>query len=201
MTQRLVVGISGASGIILAKKLIESVWCEVDLVITQQAVYTMRYELDIFSVKQFLNLFSEEVYQRIKVHAINDIGSSISSGSHKTIGMVVIPCSMATVAAISTGLGDNGLRRAADVTIKEKRPLILVPRETPFSEIHLENLLKLARMGVTVVPPIPAWYTRPQTLEDVENFIVGKVLDALKMDHDLYPRWKGGDDGLVADRK
>ena len=98
---------------------------------------------------------------------------------------------MATLAAIACGLSDNLLRRAADVTLKEKRPLVIVPRESPFSEIHLENMLKLAKCGAAIVPPIPAWYTEPKSIADMENFIVGKALDALKIEHDVYPRWTG----------
>lgn len=190
--KRIVIGISGASGIVLARHLIVEL-CRleftIDLVITTHALYTARYELgeDYATVKRFIAAFDP---QRICVHAIQDIGSQIASGSHLTQGMIIIPCSMATVAAIAVGLGDNCLRRAADVTLKEKRPLIIVPRESPFSELHLENLSKLARLGATIVPPIPAWYTRPQSVEEIELFIVGKVLDSLKIPHQLYPRWK-----------
>lgn len=196
--QRLVVGVSGASGIILAHHLIKYV-CDkgfmVDLVMTPQALYTARYELreDISTAKRFIATFDPSIQQNIHLHGIHDVGSHIASGSHLTYGMVVIPCSMATVAAIAVGLGDNCLRRAADVTLKEKRPLVLVPREAPLSELHLENLHKLARLGATIVPPLPAWYTRPQTIQDIEFFIVGKVLDALKIEHNLYPRWKAED--------
>jgi 4-hydroxy-3-polyprenylbenzoate decarboxylase len=196
--KRLVVGVSGASGAILALHLIEQINLLIDLVITPEALYTARYEIapDITTGKKFISHLTLEAQKRVTIHPHRDIGASIASGSHETIGMVILPCSLATVAAIAAGLGDNCLRRAADVTIKEKRPLILVPRESPLSEIHLENLLKLARCGATIVPPVPAWYTQPQTVRDMEMFIVGKVLDALKLPHDLYPRWKKvSDDG------
>ncbi len=185
---RLVVGVSGASGIVLAHRLISVVECEVDLVMTPSALYTASLEMgrEYATAKRFVDSLSKKV----KLHAINDLGAGIASGSYPTVGMVIIPCSMTTVAAIAMGLGDNCLRRAADVTLKERRPLIIVPRESPLAEIHLENLLKLTKRGATIVPPMPAWYTNPQTIEDVENFIVGKVLDALKMDHSLYPRWR-----------
>ncbi|MCH9608756.1 MAG: putative UbiX-like flavin prenyltransferase [Chlamydiales bacterium] len=185
---RLVVGISGASGIKLAHRLISALTCEVDLVITSSALYTAAEEMgrEYATVKRFVASLPRDV----KVHGVNDMGAGIASGSYPTDGMVIIPCSMTTVAAIAMGLGDNCLRRAADVTLKEKRPLVIVPRETPLSEIHLENLLKLAKRGTSIVSPVPAWYTKPQTLEDIENFIVGKVLDALHIKHSLYPRWK-----------
>lgn len=185
---RLVVGVSGASGVVLAHRLISQVDCEVDLVMTPSALYTASLEMgrEFATVKRF----AESLPKKVKVHGINDVGAGIASGSYPTLGMVIVPCSMTTVAAIAVGLGDNCLRRAADVTLKERRPLVIVPRESPLSEIHLENLLKLTKRGATIVPPMPAWYTNPKTLEDVENFIVGKILDALKMDHALYPRWK-----------
>lgn len=192
---RFVVGISGASGIILAKKLIEFLAGadhEIDLIFSQYALYTASLELgaQYRSPTKFCSHFSEAVQKRIAVHPIQDVGCSVASGSYPTDGMIIIPCSMTTVAAIAAGLGDNAIRRAADVSIKEKRPLILVPRESPFSVIHLENLLKLANLGVTILPPIPAWYNQPATLEDMENFIVGKVLDILKIEHKLYKRWQ-----------
>lgn len=189
--QRLVVGISGGSGIILAKKLLEAVPLQIDLVITPQALYTAKFELgpEFATARRLIASLSEETQKRITLHGIQDIGSNISSGSHLTCGMVIIPCSMATVAAVAMGLGDNCLRRAADVTLKERRPLVIVPRESPFSQIHLENMLKLTQCGATILPPAPAWYTNPKTLDDVEDFIVGKVMDALRLDHSLYPRW------------
>ncbi len=192
---RFVVGISGASGIILARRCIEALTAtgsSIELVMSPSALYTASLELgkEFASTAKFIQQFPEEIQQKITLHSINDVGCAIASGSYPITGMIIIPCSMATIAAISIGLGDNVLRRAADVTLKEKRPLILVPRESPLSELHLENLLKLSRLGATIVPPIPAWYTHPQTLADIENFIVGKVLDALYLDHTLYPRWK-----------
>jgi flavin prenyltransferase len=191
---RYVVGISGASGIILAKRLIEVLTShlhEVELVMSKAAMQTAIVELgkECSSFEKFISLFGEKARQLIRVHSIQDFFSPIASGSYPTTAMIVIPCSMATVAAIATGLSDNVLRRAADVTLKEKRPLILVPRESPLNEIHLENMLKLARMGVSIVSPVPAWYAQPQTIEDVENCIVSRLLDLLKIENDLYPRW------------
>ena len=119
----------------------------------------------------------------------NDVGAAIASGSFRCRGMAIVPCSMGTLAAIATGASDNLLTRAASVAMKEGRPLILVPRETPLSAIHLENMLKLARLGVRVIPAMPAFYTKPRDLADVVRFMVGKVLDQMGVDHELYPRW------------
>lgn len=192
---RYVVGVSGASGVILASRLIAALTDKdhaVELVMSQNALYTATLELgkEYKSAAKFVSHLPPSAQQRVTIHPIHDVGCAIASGSYPVEGMVVIPCSMATVAAIAVGLSDNVLRRAADVTLKEKRPLILVPRETPLSEIHLENLCKLSRYGATILPPVPAWYTEPKSLEDVENFIVGKVLDCLHIEHSLYKKWK-----------
>lgn len=191
---RLVVGISGASGIVLAKRLLEELARQgvaIELVITPSALHTASLELErkFATPKRFLESLSEQVQAQTQLHPIGAIGASICSGSYRTEGMVVIPCSMSSLAAISYGMADNCLKRAADVTLKEKRPLVLVPREAPLSALHLENMLRLAQMGATLVPPVPAWYTLPKTLEDVENFIVGKTLEALRLNHSLYPAW------------
>ncbi len=190
---RYVVGVSGASGIILALRTLEALTTlghHVELTMSQYALYTAALEMgkEYSTPTKFLSHIKNS--DLVTLHSNQDVGCAIASGSFITDGMIIIPCSVTTLAAVAVGLGDNALRRAADVTLKEKRPLIIVPREAPFSEIHLENMLKLSRMGTTILPPVPAWYTQPKSLEDVENFIVGKVLDALKVDHSLYPRWK-----------
>ncbi|MFZ0565053.1 MAG: flavin prenyltransferase UbiX [Chlamydiales bacterium] len=192
---RYVLGVSGASGFILAYRAIRifgELGHDIELVITPSALYTAAIELgeEFKTIKRFVAQFSPLVREKIQIHSVNDLGAAIASGSYLTDGMLIIPCSMSTVGALSVGLTDNTLRRAADVTLKEGRPLVIVPRETPLSEIHLENLLRLSRRGVTIIPPVPAWYTLPQTLEDIENFIVGKALDAFKIEHHLYQRWK-----------
>jgi len=191
---RFIIGISGASGIILAKHAISALTDlkhEVELVMSKSACLTALEEmgLEYTSVEKFEHSFTAEQRARIRTHAIQDFRASIASGSYPIDGMAIIPCSMATLSAIAVGLSDNVLRRAADVTLKERRNLVIVPREMPFSDIHLENMLKLSRMGASIVPPIPGWYTHPKTLEDMEKFIVGRILDALKVEHDLYPRW------------
>lgn len=191
---RYVVGVSGASGVVLAQALVHELLArkhQVELIVTPSALYTASLEMgkEFGSIQNFLGAISEEGRASLRIHAIYDMASALASGSYATDGMVVIPCSMASLAAISTGLSDNLLRRAADVTLKEKRTLVLVPRESPLSEIHLEHMLRLARMGASIVPPVPAWYTQPKSLADIHGFIVGKALDALRVDHALYPRW------------
>jgi 4-hydroxy-3-polyprenylbenzoate decarboxylase len=126
---------------------------------------------------------------RLVYYPNQDIGAAVASGSFRVKGMVVIPCSMGTLAGIAHGASDNLLERAADVILKEGRRLIVVPRETPLHEIHLENMLKLARMGTRIIPAMPAFYQKPQTLDDIVDFLVGKVLDMMDIDHDLYRRW------------
>ncbi len=193
---RYVVGVSGASGIILALHTLHALTKgghQVELTMSQYALYTAALELGKEYASPAKLISHLEKPELVTVHANQDVGCAIASGSFVTDGMIIIPCSVTTLAAISIGLGDNALRRAADVTLKERRPLIIVPREAPFSDIHLENMLKLSRAGATIVPPVPAWYTQPKSLEDVEHFIVGKVLDSLGLTHSLYPRWKSVD--------
>jgi 4-hydroxy-3-polyprenylbenzoate decarboxylase len=131
-----------------------------------------------------------------RYHSIQDIGASTASGSFRTSGMVIIPCSMGTLSGIAHGASDNLLERTADVMLKEGRPLILVPRETPLHAIHLENMLKLSRMGVRIIPAMPAFYQGPQTLDDMVDFMVGKVLDSMGVEHELYKRWGMADEQL-----
>lgn len=192
---RFVVGVSGASGMVLALRLIDALTQgghSVELTMSKAALYTASLELgkEYATPEKFIAKIENK--KQVSIQPSQDTGCAIASGSFLTDGMIIVPCSMTTLAAVAMGLGDNVLRRAADVTLKERRQLIIVPREAPFNQIHLENMLKLSRMGATILPPIPAWYTEPKSLEDVENFIVGKILDVLKIEHSLYPRWKSG---------
>jgi 4-hydroxy-3-polyprenylbenzoate decarboxylase len=126
-----------------------------------------------------------------KAYAPGDMGAAISSGSFKTDGMIVAPCSAKTLAAIAHGVGDNLIHRAADVILKERRKLVLAVREAPLSDIHLENMLRLSRMGAVVLPPVPAFYTKPQTLDDVVNHTVARLLDQFGIDAPGMARWNG----------
>ena len=192
---RVILGVSGASGIILAKHCLESLvelGHQVDLILSKAACYTAKEELGMESASalKLKGALPESLQDLVTCYNIHDMGAAIASGSVRVDAMIVLPCSMATVAAIRHGLGDNLLRRAADVCIKERRPLVLVPRETPLSEIHLENLLGLSKMGISVVPPMPAWYQNPETLADMEREIVGRVLMAAGISTDLVRPWR-----------
>ncbi|WP_167630687.1 UbiX family flavin prenyltransferase, partial [Listeria valentina] len=149
--------------------------------------------------KENLKLEAEMNWHEFKtwfdfVYSANDLGATIASGSFLTEGMIIIPASMKTVASISTGLGDNLISRAADVILKEQRKLILVPRETPLSVIHLENLTKLARIGCHIIPPIPAFYHHPQTIQDLLDHHSMKVLDSMGVKNQTDRRWSGANE-------
>ncbi len=186
--ERLVVGISGSSAPLLGIRLLEVLKqhaaIETHLVLSPNLVQTLRAEAPEYTID--------------KVHALahyhygpGQIGAAIASGSFHTLGMVVIPSSMRTLAAIAHGSGDNLLTRAADVHLKERRPLILVPRETPLNLAHLRNMVQVTEMGGVILPPSMAFYHRPKTPMDLVDHTVGKVLDLLRIPHDLYERWSG----------
>lgn len=185
---RIVVGMSGASGAIIGIRLLEALRgcpdCETHLVVSGGAERTIHDETD-YSLDQVVRLADV-------THDIRNVGASIASGSFRAAGMVVAPCSMKTLAGIVSGYSDNLLLRAADVTIKERRPLILVARETPLSGIHLSNMLKANQNGCTILPPVPAFYNRPVTVEDVVNHLVGRILGYFGLDYDKYRPWCGG---------
>lgn len=191
MKKRYVIGISGASGSILAVKLIREIagsGHSVDVVISSAGAKTLYHEVGTASV---LSLLPDHLRSAVHIHGIRSIESPLASGSQKIDATIIIPCSMSTIAALSIGLGDNLLRRAADVALKEKRPLILVPRETPLHSIHLENLLRLSQAGATILPPMPMWYLKPQTADDIENALVGKILSMLDIPSVLSKKWEG----------
>lgn len=189
-----VVGITGASGSIYGVRLIEELLkagIDVHLVVSQAGWRVISEELQ-WSVTDREGLLKEKFsgYQgRIFYHHVGDIGASIASGSFRVEGMVIVPCSMGTLSAVAHGSSDNLMTRAADVMLKEGRKLVLVPRETPLHAIHLENMLKLSRLGVTMIPAMPAFYYHPETMEDLINFLVGKILDILQVEHQLFRRW------------
>jgi 4-hydroxy-3-polyprenylbenzoate decarboxylase len=185
-SEKLIVGITGATGTIFGVRLLQllqGTGIETHLVMSKWAARTLLHETP-YSV--------EEVQQMAScVYNSGDQGAAISSGSFVTRGMVVAPCSMRTLAAIAQGQGDNLIHRAADVILKERRKLVLVVREAPFNDIHLENMLKLSRMGVVITPPMPAFYNHPQTIDDVINHIVMRVLDQFDIHIDITGRWDG----------
>jgi 4-hydroxy-3-polyprenylbenzoate decarboxylase len=182
----IVVAITGATGIVYGVRLLERLreaGVPSHLVLSKWAIQTMLQETD-YTVEGVKRLATE-------VHSPDDFGASISSGSFLTRGMVVAPCSMRTLAAISTGSGTTLVHRAADVVLKERRRLVLLPREAPLSEIHLEHMLRLARMGVVMFPPVPAFYQRPVTVTEIVDHTVMRVLDQFGLHIDDAGRWSG----------
>ena len=181
---RLLVGMSGASGAIYGIRVLEvlkDLKVETHLVVTAAARETIRLETGL-SAREVGRLATE-------THRIDHFTSAIASGSFHTDGMAVIPCSMKTLAGITTGYSDNLLLRAADVTLKERRRLVLVVREMPLSLIHLENMLSVTRAGAVVLPAMPAFYHKPKTVDDLVDQVVGKVLDVLGVENNLFKRW------------
>ncbi|MFF2090111.1 UbiX family flavin prenyltransferase [Paenibacillus sp. NPDC058174] len=199
--KRWVVGITGASGAIYGIRLIEELINAsyiVHLVVTEAGWRVLKEELGWETSRRQAALehrFAEEMASgQLVFHPNADIGATIASGSYRVEGMVIIPCSMGSLATLANGISDDLLARAADVMLKEGRPLLLVPRETPLHAIHLENMLKLSRLGVRIIPAMPAFYYKPQSMEEMINFLVGKVLDSMNIEHSLYRRW--GDEQL-----
>lgn len=181
---RLIIGITGSTGVIYGIRTLEvlqELGVQTHLVMSEWAMKCIAMETDynIDSVKSLASSFSDE----------KNMAASISSGTHKVDGMIVAPCSMKTLSSIANGYDETLVARAAGVTIKESRKLVLMVRETPFSAIHLENMLKLARIGVVILPPVTEFYTKPRSLDDIVNHGVGKCLDQFKIDHQLYPPW------------
>ena len=190
--RRIIVAITGATGAIFGVRVLEALGAagvETHLVLSKWGQQTVEHET---------GLTLEDLRARAAVvHGTGNMAATVSSGSFRTEGMIVAPCSMRTAAAIALGYGENLVHRAADVVLKERRRLVLVPRETPLSEVHLENLLKLARMGVAIVPPMPAFYNKPASVDDIVNHVVARVLDQFGIDASFAKRW----DGRMTDRK
>ncbi|QRV31400.1 UbiX family flavin prenyltransferase [Streptomyces californicus] len=184
---RLIVGMTGATGAILGVRLLERLAAdpavETHLVLSRWARATI--ELETGRTARDVAELADVV------HNSENQGAAISSGSFRTDGMVVVPCSMKTLAGIRTGYAEGLVSRAADVVLKENRPLVLVPRETPLSHIHLENMLALARMGVRIVPPMPAFYNHPRTTDDIVDHIVARILDQFDIEVPSARRWSG----------
>jgi 4-hydroxy-3-polyprenylbenzoate decarboxylase len=191
--RRLIVGLSGASGVIYGIRLLQVLRerpdIETHLVISKPAERTVVEETH-FKVDEVRAMASV-------VHGIQNIGASIASGSFRTEGMVIIPCSIRTASAIANCISDNLLTRAADVVLKERRRLVLVVRESPLHVGHLKSLLAAAEIGAVIIPPVPAFYSLPKTLDDIIDHTVGRVLDHFGIEHDLVRRW--GENGPRAD--
>jgi 4-hydroxy-3-polyprenylbenzoate decarboxylase len=182
---RLIVGISGASGVIYGVRLLEACRAlpiETHLVMTRTAEVTLAHEtsLKVSDVRRLADV----------AYKIDDLAGAISSGSFRTMGMVVVPCSMRSLGEIAHGISSNLLTRAADVVLKEHRRLVLVARETPIHTIHLRNMTTLSEMGAIIAPPVPAFYNSPKTLDDVVNHTVGRVLDLFDLDTGTVKRWE-----------
>ncbi len=172
---KLIVAITGASGVKLGERFIQNLPKSVEkqIIISENAKV-------VFDKEENTTLFLD-----------NNISASIASGSYKCDAMAIIPCSMNTLAKVACGISDNLTTRVASVMLKEKRKLLLAPREMPFGTIPLENMLKLSRMGVIIAPPLPGYYSNPSNLEQMEDFLIGKWYDCLEIEHNLYKRWEG----------
>ena len=186
-TRRIIVAISGASGAVYGARLLQVLrglpGIETHLVVSDAGWRNLQHELGM----------ERPAAQALahQVHDVNNVGAAIASGSFQCHAMVVAPCSMRTLAAIAHGLADNLLTRAADVMLKERRRLVLMVRETPLHLAHLRNMVAVTEMGGIVCPPLPAFYLRPQTVDDLVNHSVARVLDLIDVDHQLAPRWQG----------
>ena len=192
--KEILIGVTGASGAIYAKFLIEYlVNCSLDvnLILSKNSIDVINIELgtdiqkDDVQIKKFLNCNTK----KIKLYREDDFLSPYASGSHRFDAMVIVPCSMGTLSAIANGFAHNLITRAADICLKEKIKLIVVPRETPFSSIHLENMLKLSRSGAIILPAIPGFYNKPREVSDLVKFVVSRILDHLEIENDLVKRW------------
>ncbi len=191
---KIIVAITGASGATLGLRVLEALRrgkIETHTVVSNGAMEVLKHECgndndDDDGLKKIMEKIRKN---SSRLYGEKDFAAPIASGSFATDGMVVAPCSMKTLAAISHGYSDNLITRAADVCIKQKRRLVLVPRETPFSSIHLENMLKLSNLGVWIVPAVYGLYFKPKKVEDIESYIAGRALEAMGIEHDLYLRW------------
>lgn len=184
--KKIVVCVSGASGVLYTKRLLEVLKddknVKICLIVSNSAKEIIKHELDI-TIDDFIKL-SNEYYEN------NDFFSPIASGSNIFDAVVVVPCSMKTLSSIANGYSSNLICRVCDIALKEQRKLIIMPREMPFNAIHLENMLKLSKLGVSIMPPIPGFYNKPKTIDDIVDFVVGRLLDNLGIKNNLFKRWK-----------
>lgn len=183
--KRIIIGISGASGVIYGIRLLETLReldVETHLILSKAAEMTLAYETDL-KPKDLRDL-------AFKTYPINDVGAACSSGSFPNAGMIIAPCSMRSLGEIASGVTSSLLTRAADVTLKERRRLVLLARETPLTQVHLRNMMTITEMGGIIAPPVPAFYSKPETLDDIVNHTVGRVLDLFDLDSGKVKRWR-----------
>jgi 4-hydroxy-3-polyprenylbenzoate decarboxylase len=184
--KKIIVGFTGASGSILGVRLMQALAeadVETHLIVSKWAQQTLEHETTM-TMDDLRGLATQ-------VYGTGDMGAAISSGSFVTDGMAIVPCSARSLSAIASGVGDHLVHRAADVVLKERRRLVMVVRESPLNDIHLENMLKLSRMGVTILPPMMAFYNHPESIDDMVNHVVARVLDQFGVPAELAKRWKG----------
>lgn len=184
---RLIVAISGSSGVIYGKRMLEAckeLNMETDLIISRTAEKILEIELGKGVEGEIRRLAT-------RTYSPEDLMAPLTSGSYRTDGMVIVPCSMKMLGMLASGMTGDLISRAADVTLKQNRPLVLVPRETPLNLIHLKNMVKLKLAGAIILPAMPAFYGRPQKVSDLVDFVVGRVLDLLGVEHKLYEKWRG----------
>jgi 4-hydroxy-3-polyprenylbenzoate decarboxylase len=198
--QRVAVAVTGASGALYATRTLAALLergLYVEAIVSDYGRRLLRDELGDRATVERLMPFLKDKYGAgvdagaITLHSNRDLGATIASGSHSCLGMVIVPCSMKTLAGVAHGLSRNLVERAADVMLKERRPLVIVPRETPMSLPQLRNMVLCAEAGAVMLPAMPAFYQQPRTLDDLADFMAGKILAALGFDHDLYPPWTG----------
>ena len=195
--EKIVVGITGASGSIYGLRLIEELLRagkQVPVLLTDAGRQVLAFETGLslaeepqVCIEQLREYF--QLGDRLEYYALNDFFAPIASGSNAPDAVVICPCSMGTVGRIAAGMSDNLMERVADVALKEHKKLLLVPRETPFNQIHLENLLRLSQAGVQILPAMPGFYQKPQSVEELVDFVVGKILDNFDIDHRLFKPW------------
>jgi flavin prenyltransferase len=194
------IAVTGASGAVYATRTLAALLergVHVELIVSDYGRRLLRDELGDAASIDRLEPFLKEKYGEVvaagslTLHSNRDLGATIASGSHGCLGMAIVPCSMKTLAAIAHGLSRNLIERAADVMLKEKRRLVIVPRETPMSLPQLRNMVLCAEAGAMILPAMPAFYQQPKTLDDLADFMAGKILSALGFEHDLYPPWTG----------
>ena len=189
--KKIVVGITGASGSIYAKRLIEvlvNLGIQTNVVATEKGKQVFKYELSM-DLDTWIRELSLQ-HKNIKLEDNDNLFSGVASGSNKYDAVIILPCSMGTLAQISHGLSQNLLCRAADVAMKEGRKLVIVPRETPLSTIHLENMHRLSSMGVAIIPAMPGFYHHPKSIDELVDFLVGKILDYLNINNELFKKWE-----------